>query len=168
MPKGNPQPTNNVRLSLTSELMDFLDTIPNKKGIPKGFKILQGFLKHHKKAFIAIFGKDVYEDHITRYNRSRTEMHREKLERERERLQRLKERKELKERELRIKEKELEIREENQELRREKLEGDNPSEIKRLINTITTSKGIARTTALRRLRELDPEKASELEKVLEE
>ena len=116
----NPTPRNNARLSLTSELMDFLDSLPNKKGIPREFIIARDFIKFHKEEFIERLGKEVYEKHIKRYSRNRAEMKQDKLARQKEKLKKLDEARKLKEREIIIKERELDIRGKNTGLRQGK------------------------------------------------
>lgn len=119
MTKGNRQPTNNARLSLTSELLDYLASMPNKKGIPKGFQILLGFFETEKEGFIAKFGEQIYKEHIKRYSRNRTEMRKEKLKREEEKQKKLEANLRLKRQEIQLRKKELALREKNSDMRTE-------------------------------------------------
>lgn len=164
MPKGNKSPVNNILIRATAELLELINSLPNPKGLPHFQIVARDFVEAHKKEFIAKFGKDVYEDHMKRYNRSPTELKNDRLEKDRKYLQKLEERKILKERELAIKEKELNIRKENSELRKEKLDIENPSEVQKLENQFLTINDPARKTILlNQIRELDPERAKKLE-----
>jgi len=117
MPKGNRRPTNNALLRLTSELMDYLASMPNPKGIPREFLIIRGFLKSEEKGFSKLHSKEIFEDHMKRFNRNRTEMARDKLKRLKESLEERKKRDSRKERELIVEEKKIANQIRNTDLR---------------------------------------------------
>ncbi len=142
MPKGNPMPTNNVRISLMAEILDTLARMDNPKGVPRSFQVatLAFTNPKFKKLFVEHYGEDLYQEVLRRYNRNRTEMSKDKEARESEKVQRQREKIELKKRELTIKEKELDIRQQNAELRSETLESENPTELQKAINTFNSTK----------------------------
>jgi len=140
LPRGNRRPTNNARLSLTTQLMDYLESMPNPKGIPREFVIMCGFLKDEKDGFVKMFGKKVYDAHIRRYSRNRTEMAKDKLKRKKEQLRRKQEENEREDQKLRIKERELIIRQQNTQIRTEIQQSSNPTELQKAINSFNTTR----------------------------
>jgi len=160
MSKGNPSPTNNLRLAMTSELMDFIDSLPNLKGIPKEFLVARDFIKSHKEGFIKMHGLEVYQEQIQRYSRNRTEMRLEKFKRDKEIEKKRKERIKRKERELKIKEKELDIREANSGLREEK---EKKKELEQLQdNLLDVESQIRNFQKIRRVHKLTENEAQQL------
>lgn len=115
MPKGNRSPTNNARVSLTSQFLDTIRSVPNPKGIPKDFIIALLALQNpeFKKRFIEMHGESAFDEHIKRYSRNMTEMKNEKLERDKQKHEKSEEKLKLKKKELELREKELDIRQQN-------------------------------------------------------
>lgn len=176
MPKGNPRPVNNARISLSSEFMDALASFPNPKGIPRDFQIALLTLKNpeFKKHFIAMHGEECYKEHLERYSRNRSEMTHDKEKRNAEKEKRRRERIKLKREELEVKKRELDIREENTGIRKtSRLEEDLDdfssalNQIK-LANKFEKEGWISRAKeAIERIREIEPSKALACEKKLE-
>jgi len=114
------QPINHLSLMLTVQLLDFIQSLPNPKGIPTEFLVCRDFLLAHKEEFIQKFGQQIYDAHLERYSRNRTEMHREKQKKRQEVEARRSERLALKRRDLDLRAKELELREQNSLMRENK------------------------------------------------
>jgi len=136
---GNRTPSNNIQIRATAQLLDFLRSLPNPKGIPHFNLITRDFLEAHKEEFISRFGEEVYKEHIERYSRNASEMQRDRLEKEKEALKKQEELLALKKKDQQLKERELDLRENhsnNKELEelQDALEGINNS-IENLKNT---------------------------------
>lgn len=127
MPKGNKNPVNNILIRATAEMLEFINSLPNPKGLPHFAIVARGFMKCYKKEWIAHFDEDSYENHMRKYNRSPTEMKIERIERDRKaQKERLKREAQI-ERELTLKEKELDIRADNLEFRKSgEIENEKP------------------------------------------
>ncbi len=119
---GNRQPKNNIRISATSELLDYIRSRPNPKGLPAFQVVARDFLQLHKEGFVKMHGQECFDEHMKRYSRTTTEMKRDKLEREKKRQKKREESNELRREELELKERELSIREANSGIRKDKFD----------------------------------------------
>ena len=85
---GNREPKeNNILFRVSSEILDYLAQRPNPKGLPKNNVVGIIFMEHEKENFIKFHGKDVYDEHMRKFNRTVTEMKKDKLKREKEKLE---------------------------------------------------------------------------------
>jgi len=167
---GNKRPLNNIVINATSEVLDYLRSkhVDNPKGLPNFQLVAIGWLNDNKEGFIKMHGKQVYDEHMKKFNRNATEMKRDKLKREKKRLAKRKKQDALKEKDLALREKELDIREGNSEIRKKKIDRADLEELEEDFRRLLYDATNPRISRRREEREKDLAKAKEyLEKIRE-
>jgi len=165
---GNKRPINRIPIFATTEMLDFLRSLPNPKGIPFRNLIMKDFLERHKDTFIAMHGEESYKEHMEKYNLNTTEMQLSKLAKEKEANEKHEETLKLKREELELKRRELDIREENTEIRKSKPIEKKKGELEYIEEEITVKKREIKNVEGMSLRDVQRRYYKDKEDVLKE